>query len=279
MKPMIPRVMLNLALLAIASQRAASAGEIRLQWDAVEGASGYHVYHGVQSRVYDSGYVSTSATSATITGLSDCQVHYVALKAFNAAGESPDFSNELSGWPRPAVTATTPSSATQGDQIVVDIMGANFQNGAGVELGNPHVILTSVTVLGCNHIQLLAAVEPTAANVRPAQIGRLDLTIVNPDSVFGKKSQAFEVLINPARFDINKSDSVTNNRIDGKDTVYLSRQFGINESDPNYEADYDFDGNGWVDGGDLAYVASNLGRCWSTTSRNWSLSACPADLQ
>jgi len=256
----------------------ASAGSISLSWDGTPGATGYHVYYGVQSGAYTDS-VATSSTTATIVGLQDCATYYVAVKAFNGAGESPNFSNELSGWSRPGVSSATPSSATQGDQIVMDVMGTNFQSGAVVDLGNPHVILTSVSVLSCNHIQLLATVEPTARTVRPAPVGRLDLTVANPDSVFGMKSQAFEVLINPARFDVNRSDAMTTNRIDGKDTVYLSRQFGLNESDPNYDADDDFDGNGWVDGQDLAYIASNLGRCWSVASKTWSLAACPTGLQ
>jgi hypothetical protein len=45
------------------------------------------------------------------------------------------------------------------------------------------------------------------------------------------------------------------------------------------DADDDFDGDGWVDGDDLAYIASNLGRCWSASAKNWSLSACPTGLQ
>ena len=105
------------------------------------------------------------------------------------------------------------------------------------------------------------------------------MTVSNPDSVFGMKSQAFEVLLNPARFDINRSDSTTTNRIDGKDTVYLSRQFGLNEFDPNYDADDDFDGDGWIDGLDLVYIASNLGKCWSASTKSWTIAACPAALQ
>ena len=61
--------------------------------------------------------------------------------------------------------------------------------------------------------------------------------------------------------------------------MYLSRQFGMRESNPNYDADDDFDGDGWVDGQDLAYIASNLGRCWSASTRSWTLAACPTGLQ
>jgi Fibronectin type III domain len=256
----------------------ATAGAIALSWDPSQGATGYHVYYGTQSGNYST-YVTSSSTTATITGLQDCATYFVAIKAFNASGESPKFSNELSGWSRPTVTAATPSAAMQGDQIVMDITGANFQGGAVVDLANPQVLLNSVSVLSCNHIQLLATIEPTAHSVRPAHIGYLDLTVSNPDSVFGTKSQAFEVLINPARFDVNQSDSVTRNRIDGKDTIYLSRQFAINESSPNYDPDDDFDGDGWVDGNDLSLLGGVFGWCWSASAKNWSLAACPGTLR
>ena len=257
----------------------AMAGSIALSWDAAPGASGYYVYYGTASGHYNSVPVTTSSTTTTISGLQDCTTYYIAVKAFNQAGASANFSNELSGWSRPGITSATPSSAMQGDQIVMDVMGSNFLPGAVVDLGNPHVILTSVRVLSCNQIQLIATVEPTAPALRAARIGRLDLTVSNPDSVFGLKSQAFEVLINPSRFDINQSDATTKNRIDGKDTVYLSRNFGLRESDPNFNADDDFNGDGWIDGQDLAYIASNLGRCWSAASGSWSLAACAPALQ
>jgi hypothetical protein len=271
-----------LALMAVtmlAAAAPAAAGSISVSWDPTPGASGYYVYYGTASGVYGPP-VTALTTSATISGLQDCTQYYVAVKAFNGSGASTSYSNELSGWSRPEVTSATPASAMQGDQVVMDVMGSNFDPLATVDLGNPNVVLSSVRRLSCGHIQLIATIEPTAAAVRPAQIGRLDLTVVNPpDSVFGTKSQAFEVLVNPARFDINRSDATTTNRIDGKDTVYLSRQFGTNESNPNYDPDDDFDGDGWVDGQDLAYIASNLGRCWSASTRTWTLAACPAGLQ
>ena len=266
------------ALLLSAAARPTLAGEIQLAWDPTSGASGYHVYYGLQPGTYST-FVTSYSPATTLTGLQDCTTYYVAVKAFNAAGESPTFSNELSGWARPVVASATPASARQGDQIVMDINGNNFQPGAVVDLGNPHVDISSVAVLSCTHVQLLATVEPTARKVPPASVGKLDVTIANPDDVFGMKSQAFEVLINPARFDINQSDDVTRNRIDGKDTVYLSRQFGFSEVDPNYDPDKDFNGDGWVDGQDLAYIASNLGRCWSNANKTWTVTACPVDLR
>jgi hypothetical protein len=255
----------------------AAAGTISLAWDPVPGATGYRVYYGTQSGVYGSNPIQTSSTSATLQNLQDCTTWYVAVKAYNSAGESDQFSQEIAGWPRPVVTSATPSSVKQGDQIVIELTGANYQGGAVIELDNPHVRLASTQVLSCSRMQVLATVEPTAANVRPAGIGAIDVTVANPDDVFGQKSDAFTVLVNPARFDVNQTDTATRNRLDGKDTVWMSRMFGGNEGTALYDPDFDFDGDGWVDGQDLAYLASNMGRCWD--GAGWAVSACPANLR
>jgi len=257
---------------------AANAGEINVAWDPTPGATSYHVYYGTTPGVY-TGSITTSSLSATITGLQDCASHYVAVKAVNGAGESVQFSNEVSGWPRPAVTSSGALKVMQGGQALLDVIGANFQSGATVDLNDPQIMLGSVSVLSCTHLQVLTTVEPTASNVRPAKVGKHDLTIVNPDAVYGLQPLGFEVLINPARFDINKSDTATTGRIDGKDTIYLSRGFAASFPNAAYDPDYDFDGDGWVDGGDLLYIAINLGRCWSSSTGTWSTSVCPTGLQ
>jgi len=256
----------------------AHAGEINVAWDPTPGATAYRVYFGTTPGVY-SASITTSSASATISGLQDCTPHYVAVKALNGAGESAQYSNEVTGWPRPLITSATPVSAMQGRQAVLDLVGSNFQPGATIDVGDENILLGSVSVLSCTHIQVLTTVEPTAANVRPAQIGRRDVTVTNPDDVYGLRAQGFEVLINPARFDINRSDAATTNRIDGKDTVYLSRLFSVSEPSPSYDPDYDFDGNGWIDGTDLSYIAANTGKCWSSATGTWTSGACPTNLR
>lgn len=271
------RSVLGIGLIAAALvAMPAGAGEINVGWDAVSRAAGYHVYYGSSSRNY-TGSQTVSTNAAKITGLPDCQDTFLAIKAFNTAGESEQFSDELSGWPRPSITGTSPGAVQQGAQLVVDINGANFRSGASVEINNPRVTLASVAVLSCDRIQLLATVEPRANNVAPAHIGRFTVTVVNPDSIFGSRSDAFEVAINPARFDINKSEESTSGRLDGRDTVWLARRFGGREGTASYDPNSDFDGDGWVDGNDLAYIASNLGRCWTGTG--WANNACPQGLQ
>ncbi len=264
-----------LSLLALAT--VARAGTISIAWDAVPNATGYRVYYGTASRAYTQVADVGPATETTIQNLADCTTWYVAVKAYNSAGESQSFSDEVSGWPRPAITSATPAAAKQGDQVAVEIRGANFQSGASVEIDNPRVRLDSVSTVACDRIQMLMTIEPTAANVRPAAIGKFSLTVVQPDNVFGTRSNAFEVLVNPARFDINRSDETTTGRLDGKDTVWMARLFGGQEDGPLYDPDADFNGDGWVDGDDLAHVASNLGGCWNGTG--WSPAACPTSLR
>ena len=254
----------------------ASAGTISLAWDPVAGATGYRVYYGTQSGVYTQS-TQVSGSSANLGNLQDCTTWYVAVKAYNAVGESDQFSQEIAGWPRPAITSATPSAAKQGEQMVIEVTGTNYQNGALIEFDNPNVLLTSTEVVSCGRMRVLATVEPTAANVRPAQIGALTITIANPDDVFGEKSNAFQVVVNPSRFDVNASDNSTRGRLDGKDTVWMSRLFGGNEGTSLYDPDFDFDGDGWVDGQDLAYLASNMGRCWDGSA--WTIAACPANLR
>jgi hypothetical protein len=262
------------AFLVAAFGPARAAGTISLAWDPVANAAGYRVYYSQTSGSFsDSQSIDVgNVLGTTISGLTDCTTWYLAVKAYNGAGSSPNFSNEVSGYPRPTVTATTPAAAQQGDQITIDVTGTNFQTGAVVELNNPNVLIQSARALSCTHVQFLATIDPTAPGVRPAEIGDFTMTVVNPDDVFGSRTNGFEVLVDPARFDVNKSDTATSGRLDGKDTVWISRVFGGHEGDALYDPDSDFNGDGWVDGADLSYVAGNLGRCW--TGSAWSASAC-----
>jgi hypothetical protein len=57
----------------------------------------------------------------------------------------------------------------------------------------------------------------------------------------------------------------------------MGRLFGTEAGDALYNPDLDMDGDGWVDGEDLSYLASNFGECWSGT--DWSAAACPESLR
>jgi len=252
------------------------AGSISIIWDPASGATGYRVYYGTSSGQYTGSVDVGNATERTLGSLADCTTWYLAVKAYNAAGESAVYSNEVSGWPRPTATSATPNM--QGASYTMTIRGANFASGVSVvpDPADTTIQLTSTHAVSCNEIQVTASIDPPAPHIRAAQIGAHTLTIQNPDGVYGDTT-AFEVQINPARFDVNRSDEATSGRLDGKDTAWISRLNGTRDTDPAYDPDADLNGDGWVDGEDLAYVAANFGLCWSGSA--WNLAACPADLK
>jgi hypothetical protein len=61
----------------------------------VEGATGYHVYYGTQSRVYTTKLDVGPAISASIGGLRRNETYYVTDTALGSWGESDD-ANEIS---------------------------------------------------------------------------------------------------------------------------------------------------------------------------------------
>jgi hypothetical protein len=252
------------------------AGTIGLSWDSSANATGYRVHYGPNPGSYTNTVDVGNTTQATLNSLGDCSTWYFAVTAYNGAGSS-GFSEEVSSWPRPAVGSASPEKVMQGRQVTLTINGGSFADGATLEIDNPHVFLENVATVSCSEIELLATVEPTTSGVRPAEVGKFRVTVTNPGGLSGSKNNGFEVLIDPARFDINRDDEKTSGRIDGKDTIWLSRHFGSREGDALYEPDFDFNGDGWVDGEELARLAGNLGRCWS--GNNWTANSCPSDLR
>jgi hypothetical protein len=261
------------------------AGIISLAWEPVPGATGYRVYYGTSSGQYTSVYNVGNTTHADLDVGGDCRTYYAAVKAYNSQGESAEFSNEVSGWPRPQLNGFQPSSASQGEQLTLDIIGANFQSGADLVVdmsslptdleGSPLVRLADVTVLACDRIQAVLTVEPTVRGVRAMQVGAfpVGLEVRNPDTVFGSRTSQLEVLFNQERADINRSDSETEDRADGKDLAWLAYAHGSAEGGAYYNPDADLDGDGLVDGDDLAFLATHFGMCWDGS--RWSVSACP----
>ena len=291
------RVCLSLTALFILVAPTLHAGDIGLAWKLSPGASSYRVYYGPSESQLDSSFpvFGGTTTQTTVSGLGDCATWYFAVSASNSAGESA-LTPAISSLPRPRMNAPSPSSAMQGSQFTLSIVGANFESGTTLEIDNPRmptqpdVFLDSVSVSSCNLIEAAATVEATSPGVRAAEVGQFTVTVTTPNGLEGAGS--FEVLIDPSRFDINQSEPVTTDRLEGRDTIWLRRQApacqqpaigGCPRPDLNpapYNPDYDFNGDGWVDGEDLALLVgggANLGSCWNGSS--WSLSACPASLQ
>jgi hypothetical protein len=279
------RVRLALLSLSVCLALPTFAGDICMEWDQVDGASGYRVYYGLSSGNYTDSIDVANATSVTLDGFADCTTYYLAVKAYNGAGESALFSNEISGWARPEISSYGPSMVGQGDQATLNITGANF--GSGAELlydesvipadivGNPLIRFDNVSVLSCTQMQAMVTVEPTSRGVRAMELGdhQIDFSVRNPDSIFGSRTVSLEITFDQFRSDINRSDSTTSDRVDGKDLVWLAYAYGSSEGEPYFNPDADLDGDGLVDGVDLAYLATSFGLCWNGIG--WSSSACP----
>jgi len=274
-----------LGMMLVISASLASAGTVGLAWDPVPGASGYRIYYGTSSGTYTGSANVVGGTSTALQGLTDCQTYYISVKAYNGSGESLQYSNEVTGWARPEFFGLDQIQARQGSQFTLDILGANFDPGASLTFddtglpqdltGNPLVRLESVNVVSCNQIQALVTVESTARGFRAMQIGDFSVgfEVENPDTVFGSQASTLAIQYDPARTDINRSDSQTQDRVDGKDLVWLAYAHGASEGQGRYNPDADLDGSGQVDGTDLALMAPAFGLCWSGST--WSVSACP----
>ncbi|MGI6084144.1 MAG: fibronectin type III domain-containing protein [Acetivibrionales bacterium] len=94
--------------------------KVTLQWNSVTGATGYKIYYGTISGVYELANVldDAFATSYEITGLTNGTIYYFIVKAYNLGGDSPA-SVEVSETPQvPAPGALTGVTATKGDTKV-----------------------------------------------------------------------------------------------------------------------------------------------------------------
>lgn len=271
---------------------AACAGEIGLTWSSSSGAAGYKVHYGTSPGVYSKTVDVGNVTSTKVSGLTDCSTWYFAVSAYNAAGAS-EYSNEVGSWPRTTISALNPGAIKQGSQPTLSFDGANFDTSKEWEVvitpepcvpdagapGGKRCYLYNVQkpTATCNRVQVVETVEPTAGSVRPAMVGTYQLSLRAKDGTRQTASKPFKVDINPARFDVNRSDDVTKDRLDGKDAVWMAKRFGVQEGGATYDPGFDFDGDGWIDGDDLAHLASNLGGCW--TGSAWNMNACTANLQ
>lgn len=262
-----------------------AAGTISLAWDALTGAAGYTIYYGTAPGNYAFSQDVGARTTWTLQGLQDCTEYYLAVKAYSQSGTSASYSNEIAGWARPWIESIDPGQALQGEQLTVELAGGNFATGAELVLdtknlptdenGDPLLRLENPAVVSCSRIQALLTVEPGARGLRAAQVGEfgLELEVRNPDLVFGSDSVTLGIEFDPYRTDINRTDSSTTDRVDGKDLVWLAYAHGSYEGEAQYNPDADLDGDGQVDGVDLALLATSFGKCWDGSS--WSDGACP----
>jgi PKD repeat protein len=167
-----------------------SAGTVSLEWDPVSASdlAGYRIYYGTAPDNLPQETDIGTQTAHTVTGLTDCTPWYLAVKAVDTSGQvSDEFSNQVSGWPRPVVSSVVPSSGGQGEQVTITLTGSNFMSGATVDLSDPDLVAGTPTINSCGELVVTVTIASGAA------LGPVDVEVVNPDQVFGTGAGLFTV--------------------------------------------------------------------------------------
>jgi hypothetical protein len=269
----------------LAAPSSVPAGMIGLSWDASAGAAGYTVYYGPSAGAVSSQSCQppvqcetvTGATQTVISNLGDCERWYFAVSANNAAGES-GLSEIVNVLPRPSVTDVDPPRELQGTQFTLTVTGNNFDPDAELEIDNPNIELANSTVT-CGEIQVAATVHPMFPDEQAAEIGSWELRVRNPANGPGAEDDivsvsTFEVLLEPMRLELNAMVPSTNRRIDKFDLATLKSLWTCGPGCSDFDYDVDINGDGVIDGADLAYMSPDWGQCWDAASQTWTVPAC-----
>jgi PKD repeat protein len=105
-----------LLLIGVLLSGSAFAGQVAVAWDAVSGATGYRLYYGTASGNYASNVDTKTATSYTVTNLTDGVRYYFSVRAYNAtttSGYSSEVNTLVGSTTAPVANFTaTPTSGT-----------------------------------------------------------------------------------------------------------------------------------------------------------------------
>jgi dockerin type I repeat protein/fibronectin type III domain protein len=230
---------------------------VNLTWDAntESDLAGYRIHIGTSSRNYslltkDVGNV----TAYSITTLVANTTYYFVVTAYDNAGNESLPSNEIAAQPvltnLPAISSaieleTGTVYILQSGNQTIQVNGINFQSGAVLGLG-AGVNSGATSLLDPGHLTAPVVVSPTAP------LGPRALSVANPD---GGTSSLANALIVVKTVDLNRDC-----RIDPIDLNLLARAWLTVSSDSAYLASADLDGDGSVDGADLAIFVSYLGQ-------------------
>jgi purple acid phosphatase-like protein len=169
----------------------AQAGTASLAWDPVPDTdlAGYKIFYGTSSGVYPNVVDVGKVTTYTFTNLTDCTLYYFAVKAYDTSQNlSTAYSNEISGYPRPTVTAVSPSSGAQStSNLSLTLTGSNFRTGATVLFSGTGITVNSVAVSNCSSATVNVSIALSAAT------GARDVTFKNADLSSGTGTGLFTV--------------------------------------------------------------------------------------
>lgn len=234
-----------------------SATTLQLSWspNSESDLSGYRLRYGTSTGSYSQMIDVGRVTSYSIAGLDSSLTYYFVVHAYDNAGNVSLPSNEASGkpsivvGPAPAVSSALEVASgsvyiLQSDQHSIRVTGGNFQAGATASLGSG-VTCGATSVSGSSQLTFTLNVDSSAA------LGPRALTIRNPDNGSGNLASA---LI------LTKAADVTRDcQVDGSDLNAISRAWATSSGGAGYNAAADLDGNGTIDGEDVAIFSSYFG--------------------
>lgn len=167
------------------------AGTATLAWDPVldSDLAGYKIYWGITSGTYPNVVDVGNVTTYTVTGLTDCTIHYFSVKAYDQAGNlSAAFATEISGMPKPIVTAVSPTSASQNSSNqILTVTGNNFRTGATVLFSGTGITVNSASVASCTSLTATISIGSTAPT------GARNISVKNTDQTTGTGTGLFTV--------------------------------------------------------------------------------------
>jgi hypothetical protein len=234
-----------------------SAGHLDVSWPPAKDdlTAGYYVYVGTAPGQYDRVEDAGEEHRATIRDLEDGTVHYFAVKAYDAEGrESDSFSPELACLPSPRVDSVAPSVLQPGDTAVVSLHGANFTPDMQVRPQNEGLHVQGVIPAGPGQLLLVLYADENEPEGLDTVQGPVTLEPASFKLLAScrRSEEFFEA--HPEAVDVDISG-----RVDGADLQIVQAAFGSMRGDENYRAVADLNGDGTVDGGDLARVIARQG--------------------
>ncbi len=262
------------AALLLAGAFTASAGEITLAWSPTNDdvTAGYDVEVLDESGQVIQTIDARTATKTVVGGLDDGTTYRFRVRPYDQWGNKADQpSRDLTTLPSPRVDMLSRWEAGTGATATAELLGANFAPGARVIAKRPGLVVTAATVVDPGK---LTAEVKNPHGVSPVAS---DFVVVNPV----RRADAY-IAANPELLDVNQDGTVnqadadtvaaafgasagstsTRGRSGGRSAGGIGTQDvgtgGTPQAVPATRPELDVNGDGMVDGEDLAAIKARL---------------------
>jgi hypothetical protein len=247
-----------LAASAIVAPPRTEAATISVSWASGTEAdlAGYRLRLGTASAQYTRTIEPCAATSCDVTDLATDQTYYLAVYAFDVAGNESPASEEVQVRipstlaPLPIVDSLTDVASgsifvIRGQAHSLLLTGRNIQSGATLTLG-AGIVTSPLTPVAPSGLSSLALVSVLATP------GPRTATLINPDLGTSSTADALEVVKTP---DTNADCS-----IDVLDLNALARAWNLSTGESGFILAADLDGDGYIGPEDLTIFVKFLGK-------------------